>query len=197
MRKPLNLLLMCMVLGFLLAPFSSAQQAPPGQESGQAAGVTPTAQTGGDKELPCPMHQTGQQPGASAGAPAAHGHGSHRQGKSGDTSSTKGPPQHMQGHHEQMMAEMKAMDSRLAEKVAAMNAASGHDKIEPMAAVINELAAQRTAMREHMMSHRCGMKCAMKGQMAGAHEQGTSPDCPMMKMHRDHSGAPGEKGRTN
>lgn len=196
MRKSWILLVMCMVLGFLLAPFSSAQQAPSAQESGQAASVTPSAQTGGDKELPCPMHPTGQQPGASTGAPAGHSHGSHHHGKQGDTGSTKGPHQHMQGHHEQRMAEMKAMDSRLAEKVAAMNAASGHDKIEPMAAVINELAAQRTAMREHMMSHRCGMKCGMKGQMAGAHEQGTSPDCPMMKRHHDHSGTSGEKGET-
>ena len=80
----------------------------------------------------------------------------------------------MQGHHEQMMAEMKAMDARLTEKVAAMNAAAGNEKIEAMAAVINELVAQRKTMQEHMMSRHekmksqcCGMKGGKKGGMKG------------------------------
>jgi hypothetical protein len=68
-----------------------------------------------------------------------------------------------QAKHEKMMAEMKAMDARLDEKVAAMNAAKGDQKVEAMAAVINELVSQRKEMRQHLgpmhpMKHPGGMQ---------------------------------------
>ncbi len=61
----------------------------------------------------------------------------------------------MMEHHKKMMAEhdqmMKEMDDRMQQKVDAMNAAKGDQKVEAMAAVINEMVAQRKQMREFMM----------------------------------------------
>lgn len=88
----------------------------------------------------------------------------------------------MAGHHE-MNAKMQAMDGKLDQMVAAMNAASGSRKTEAMAAVLDELVAQRKAMRtmsmtmesrmmRHMMEHmRMGAEsmamCPMMEEMAG------------------------------
>ena len=145
MRRSLKFLVLCMALSFLFIAYASAQKSPPAQESGQAAGVT-------------------------SAAPAAHEHAAHQHGKSDDAAGGEGGHEQMQAHCEQMMGEMKAMDARLTEKVAAMNAAAGNDKIEAMAAVINELAAQRKTMQEHMMSRHEGMMShggGMKGGMKG------------------------------
>ena len=70
-----------------------------------------------------------------------------------------GPPSpEMIEHHKKMMAEhdkmMNEMDARMQEKVAAMNAAKGDQKVEAMAAVINEMVAQRQQMREFMKKMR-------------------------------------------
>ena len=51
-----------------------------------------------------------------------------------------------------MMARMAAADQKVADLVAAMNAATGEEKVTAMAALINELVAQRTQMHES-----CGM----------------------------------------
>ena len=145
MRTSLRFLVMCMALSFLFVAYASAQKSPPAQESGEAAGVTPAA-------------------------PTVHEHTAHQHGKSDDAAGGKGGHEQMQAHCEQMMGEMKAMDARLTEKVAAMNAAAGNDKIDAMAAVINELAAQRKTMQEHMMSRHEGMMShggGMKGGMKG------------------------------
>jgi hypothetical protein len=79
-----------------------------------------------------------------------------------------------QAKHEKMMAEMKAMDTRLDEKVAAMNTAKGDQKVEAMAAVINELVSQRKEMREDFGAMHHGMRGPMMGQPGAM-------DCPMMK----------------
>lgn len=79
--------------------------------------------------------------------------------------------------HDKMVAEMQAMDARLHEKLAAMNAVTGDQKIEAMAAVINELVAQRKAMTEGFGPMHHGMKCPRMG-----HPAGMPPDCPMMKQ---------------
>lgn len=82
--------------------------------------------------------------------------------------------------HEKRMAQMKAMDIRLDEKIAVMNSSKGDQKVEAMAAVINELVSQRKEMRERFgaMHHGDGMKHPMMGQ------EGFMPmDCPMMKLH--------------
>jgi len=53
--------------------------------------------------------------------------------------------------HDEMMTRMKDMNSRLEAKVAAMDAATGDQKVEAMAAVIKEMVSQRKEMQEHMM----------------------------------------------
>jgi hypothetical protein len=85
--------------------------------------------------------------------------------------------QDWQAKHEKMVAEMKAMDTRLEEKLAAMNAAKGDQKVEAMAAVINELVSQRKAMKESFGPMHHGMRGPRMGQQAGM-----CPDCPMMKQ---------------
>ena len=84
--------------------------------------------------------------------------------------------QDWQAKHEKMVAEMKAMDTRLQEKLAAMNAAKGDQKIEAMAAVINELVSQRKEMRTNFGPMHPGMRCPMMKQQGAM-------DCPMMKHH--------------
>jgi hypothetical protein len=76
----------------------------------------------------------------------------------------KGPPPACQ----QMMDELQAMDTRFDEHVKRMNETQGAEKIDAIAAALNELAAQHRTMREHMTSMPCpGMK-------------GGKPGCPMM-----------------
>ena len=57
----------------------------------------------------------------------------------------------MQMMHEQMMADMKAMDASLDLKVATMNAAKGRAKVDATAAVINEMVSQKKQMMAKMM----------------------------------------------
>ena len=79
----------------------------------------------------------------------------------------------------QMMADMKAIDTQLDQKVAAMNEATGGSRVEAMAAVINELASQRKAMQAKMIA----MHSGMTGHMGGATspQQDSMSECPMMK----------------
>ncbi|MHC1727829.1 MAG: hypothetical protein AB9866_17800 [Syntrophobacteraceae bacterium] len=60
--------------------------------------------------------------------------------------------------HDEMVAKKKEMDARLDEKVAAMDAAKGDQKVEAIAAVIKEMVAQRKSMQEQMMKRHHGMK---------------------------------------
>lgn len=62
------------------------------------------------------------------------------------------PPnmQQMMKMHEQMMAEMKAADSRLDALVKDMNAAKGDAKVNAVAAVVTELVQQQKSMHGHM-----------------------------------------------
>jgi hypothetical protein len=73
-----------------------------------------------------------------------------------------------------MHASSKAMDDRLAALVKAMNAAKGTAKIDRMAAVINELVAQRTKMRS-----------AVDATMPQMMEHMAS--CPMMQATSSHA----------
>jgi hypothetical protein len=74
-----------------------------------------------------------------------------------------------------MAAQMQMMDSlnaRLDTLVSRMNRATGNSKVTAMAAVINELVAQRKAMQGHMrqmMESRDGMMPMMKEPTAGEH----------------------------
>jgi hypothetical protein len=55
---------------------------------------------------------------------------------------------------EMMMQQVQAADARLEKLVSEMNRATGSKKVEAMAAVINEMVAQRKQMRAHMMHMR-------------------------------------------
>lgn len=74
-----------------------------------------------------------------------------------------------------MAAQMQMMDSlsaRLDTLVSRMNRATGNGKVTAMAAVINELVAQRKTMQAHMrqmMESREGMMHMMKEPTAGEH----------------------------
>lgn len=74
---------------------------------------------------------------------------------SADTQAQNAPKHTMSDQHmkerDEMMSRMKEMDARLDEKVAAMDAAKGDQKVEAMAAVIKEMVSQRKDMQEHMM----------------------------------------------
>jgi len=90
----------------------------------------------------------------------------------------------MMAMHNQMMADMKAMDASLDQKVAAMNAAKGNAKVDATAAVINEMASQRkqmmakmTSMQDQMMTH-MGEHVAQSGSTA---MRQSMAQCPMMK----------------
>jgi hypothetical protein len=81
----------------------------------------------------------------------------------------------MMSMHAQMMTDMKAMDARLDQKLAAMNEAKDKNKVEAMAAVINEMAAQRketmakmSTMHDQMMMHMGGQMGAGEGTAHGA-----------------------------
>lgn len=90
----------------------------------------------------------------------------------------------MMSMHNKMMADMKAMDAALDQKVAAMNAARGNAKVDAMAAVINEMASQR----KQMISNMSGMQDRMMAHM-GEHmvQSGSAAmrqsmaQCPMMQ----------------
>ncbi len=60
----------------------------------------------------------------------------------------KGPPPACQ----QVMEEMKASDARFQEQVKRMNETQGTEKIDAMAAALNELATQRRTMHERVAS---------------------------------------------
>jgi hypothetical protein len=89
----------------------------------------------------------------------------------------------MMAMHNQMMADMKAMDASLDQKVAAMNAATGQAKVDAMAAVINEMASQR----KQMMAKMTGMRDQMMAHMGEHMHSGSTAmrppmmPCPMMK----------------
>ncbi len=80
----------------------------------------------------------------------------------------------MQGM-QKMPAALKEMDDRLAPLVADMNKATGAEKVDRMAAVLNEMTAQRKQMHDQisgMMSGMMqggggGMSCAMGGGAPG------------------------------
>ncbi len=90
----------------------------------------------------------------------------------------------MMQQHEAMQKHMAEMDAKLQGLVDEMNKAKGAAKSDKMAAVINELVAQRAMMQkqmmdmhpkmmEHMMEHmKMGMMKGMADSMAS---------CPMMK----------------
>ncbi len=111
--------------------------------------------------------------------------------------------QMMMNTGKKMKQKMKQLDTTLAELVRQMNQAHGNEKVEAMAAVINELVKQRKMMRQmmmtmqprmmqHMMMHmamggmtgmmNCPMMKSMKKQAAPQPDTGEQPDQPPIKQ---------------
>lgn len=59
-------------------------------------------------------------------------------------------PPRMRAQSQELMAEMKALDADLKEKLEAMNNAQGQEKIDAMSAVLNALVQERQLIREHV-----------------------------------------------
>jgi hypothetical protein len=93
----------------------------------------------------------------------------------------------MMAHHKEMMAKMDAMDARLDDLVKKMDAAKGSKKADAVAAVVNELVAQRKQMREHMMTMLPEMMKHMMEHMQMGMMKGMM-ECPMMKGMESKSG---------
>lgn len=68
--------------------------------------------------------------------------------------------------HEKMMKEMKAHDEKIESLAAKMNSATGQAKIDAMAALLNEMVAQRRTMRAHM-EKRHSMRSEKMGKGGG------------------------------
>jgi hypothetical protein len=76
----------------------------------------------------------------------------------------------MMAERQQMMAQAQAAEKRLDELVAKMNASRGSDKIEDIAAVVNELVAQHKRMGPGMMQR---MQTERQPQNDGAKPRGS------------------------
>jgi len=87
--------------------------------------------------------------------------------------------QAMMAEAEKLRTEIKAADERLDGLVAKMNAASGTEKADATAAVVNEMVTQRRALRDGMMKMQHGMMGHMMEHMQAGKESMAA--CPMMK----------------
>jgi len=88
----------------------------------------------------------------------------------------------MMATKQEMQDKRQAMDATLDKLVAEMNAAKGSKEVDalekPMAAVLNELVAQRKASDSMMMQMQPMMMTHMMHHMHGAED---AMECPMMK----------------
>jgi len=111
--------------------------------------------------------------------------------------------QGMMAMHQQMAEKLQAMDQKLDGLVATMNKARGRAKTDAMAAVINELVAQRQEMRKmvsdfHPMMGRGMYRHGMgmgQGMGSGMGKMGTGPgpnwkNCPMKNQAPQTQEAP-------
>jgi hypothetical protein len=192
MKNAIRLVTFFAFLGLLLASVLWAQQGGTQPQASETQGTAGTNPQAGTAKPACCAAMAPAAAHGQAGGPAAksehhgaeHGATQHQAGKMGHC------PQ-MQGMHEQKMADMKAMDARLDEKLAAMNAAKGDAKIDAMAAVITELASQRKAMQQKMASHH-----GERGHKMGHQGMKSEDDCPMMQMKHEGSHEPAKKEST-
>lgn len=136
--------------------------------------------------------QPASAPVASAQAATMPGHEQHIAATAASDADMTAECQAMMARKQQMQDKVQANDAALDKLVAEMNAAKGStEKERTMAAVLNELVAQRKTshammmtmqpeMMAHMMRHR--EMHATKGAM----------ECPMMKMGMAHHTKPEE-----
>ena len=83
-------------------------------------------------------------------------------GEGNDMAAMKqGMAAHMMADHQKMMADMKASQKKLDDLVAAMNQATGDEKVNKLAAVVSELVAQHREMCGRVMSGNMMMPMSM------------------------------------
>jgi hypothetical protein len=84
----------------------------------------------------------------------------------------------MAGGNQMSMMMMDSLNHRLDSLVDRMNRTSGNQKVQAMAAVINELVAQRKAMQDrmHQMMERGGMMGMMSDSTSTGRKPPLSPD---------------------
>ncbi len=103
--------------------------------------------------------------------------------------------QAMMAKKEEMQAKHQEMDATLDKLVAEMNAAKGSKAVDamekPMAAVINELVAQRKALGSMMMEMQPAMMAHMMRHM-DMHGAKGAMECPMMKSGDAHEPGGGD-----
>jgi len=114
----------------------------------------------------------------------------------------------MMAERQQMMATMHAMDQKLKDLVAQMDAATGAKKADAIAAVVKELVAERTnmsgrmmmmqdGMMQHMMQHMMSMQGGMMSMMNRGGQSSAMPsleNCPVMKgLAQEAAGGPSQK----
>lgn len=96
----------------------------------------------------------------------------------------------MMARHRETQEKLDAMDVTLDKLVAEMNAARGSKDVDalerPMAAVINELVAQRKVSRMLMMEMQHGSMAHMSHHMQRHGAKGPM-ECPMMKKGKENS----------
>lgn len=85
--------------------------------------------------------------------------------------------QQMMSERQGMMQRMQAMDKKLDDLLADMNKATDSRKVDAVAKVVTEMAAQRKQMRQDMMQMSDGMMSHMMEHM----KSGSAAMCPMMK----------------
>jgi len=90
----------------------------------------------------------------------------------------------MMAKRQAMQVKVDAMDASLDKLVGEMNAAKASKEIDalekPMAAVLNELVAQRKVLQSMMMEMQCPMMAHMAHHMQ-MHGAKGAMECPMMK----------------
>ena len=90
----------------------------------------------------------------------------------------------MMAQRQAMMAEMRAADEQLDALVAKMNAATGQEKIDAIAATVKEIVTQRRTMRDRAMSMQDGMMAHMMEHMQAGGD--TASACPMVTGGMKH-----------
>jgi hypothetical protein len=124
-------------------------------------------------------------PGLAGQVPQEHQHAATAKAKpqSGMAADMAAKCQAMMADQEKMMADLKDADQRLDDLVSKMNAASGGDKADATAAVVNEMVTQRRTMRDGVMKMQHGMMAHMIEHMQASKE--SMAMCPMMKEMGD------------
>lgn len=95
--------------------------------------------------------------------------------------------QEMMEQHQEMMAQHEQMMARMESLAAAMNESTGEDKVDAMAALLNELVAQHRTMHEHMRE-------AMMQRMMGAGHGERMKGMPPGEETGETGEEPGETG---